>query len=173
MNSTSHLSKTVLESPVTVHMESREVSVFYGSKQALYNISVPFLHQSITALIGPSGCGKSTFLRCMNRMNDTIEHCRVTGSILLDGADIYDIKQDVVTMRARVGMVFQKPNPFPKTIYENVAYGLKLHHLYDHKKEIAGVVEASLKRTGLWDEVKDRLHQNAFSLSGEIGRAHV
>ena len=150
----------------TLRMEAHAVNVFYGEKQALYEVSIPFPSQTISALIGPSGCGKSTFLRCLNRMNDTIEGCRVTGSILLDGQNIYDNAQDVVLLRARVGMVFQKPNPFPKTIYENVAYGIKLHRMHKAKSELDGMVEASLTRTGLWEEVKDRLHQNAFSLSG-------
>ncbi len=150
----------------TLSMEAEAVNVFYGEKQALHQVSIPFPARTITALIGPSGCGKSTFLRCLNRMNDTIPGCRVTGRILFDGHDIYDDTQDVVLLRAHVGMVFQKPNPFPKTIYENVAYGIKLHRMHSSKNDLDGMVEASLKRTGLWEEVKDRLHQPAFSLSG-------
>jgi phosphate transport system ATP-binding protein len=147
-------------------LQAHDVSVFYDTKQALHDVSMPFAEHTITALIGPSGCGKSTFLRCFNRMNDTIDRCRVTGSILLDGQDIYAPTQDVVVLRSRIGMVFQKPNPFPKSIYENVAYGVKLHGLCTSKAEMDNVVEQSLTRTGLWEEVKDRLHQNALGLSG-------
>jgi phosphate transport system ATP-binding protein len=165
-NADKTMNQPMTEVNAPLHMEAHNVNVFYGTKQALYEISMPFIRRSITALIGPSGCGKSTFLRCLNRMNDTIERCRVTGSILLDGDDIYGAEQDVVVLRARVGMVFQKPNPFPKSIYENVAYGVKLHQLHASKAELDRMVESALTRTGLWEEVKDRLHQNALGLSG-------
>jgi phosphate transport system ATP-binding protein len=149
-----------------LRMEARNISVFYDTKQALHDVSMPFPDQTVTALIGPSGCGKSTFLRCFNRMNDTIDRCRVTGSILLDDEDIYAPGQDVVLLRAHIGMVFQKPNPFPKSIYDNVAYGPKLHGVHHSKAELDGIVETSLRRTGLWEEVKDRLNQSAMGLSG-------
>jgi phosphate transport system ATP-binding protein len=144
---------------------AKDVCVFYGDKQALYDVSLDIPANSVTALIGPSGCGKSTFLRSINRMNDTIPGCRVTGRIELDGDDINDKRLDPVLLRARVGMVFQKPNPFPKTIFENVAYGLRIHGLAN-KGEVADIVEASLKRAGLWNEVSDRLHQSGSGLSG-------
>jgi phosphate transport system ATP-binding protein len=149
-----------------LRMQAVNVNVYYGEKQALYNVSMPFPKQSITALIGPSGCGKSTFLRCFNRMNDTIPNCRVEGEILLDDENICAAAQDVVLLRMRVGMVFQKPNPFPKTIYDNIAYGPRLHGLCQSKAELDEVVETSLKRVGLWDEVHDRLDQKALGLSG-------
>jgi phosphate transport system ATP-binding protein len=142
------------------------VNVFYGSKQALNNISIDIHRNEVTALIGPSGCGKSTFLRCLNRMNDIIESCRVSGTILLDGQDIYDRQMDVVQLRARVGMVFQKPNPFPKSIYENIAYGPRIHGLARDKGELDEIVQTSLERAGLWNEVNDRLNQRGTSLSG-------
>jgi len=145
---------------------ARDVSVFYGDKQALYDVSLDIPDKTVTALIGPSGCGKSTFLRTMNRMNDTIQGCRVAGKIEMDGTDINSRAIDPVLLRAQVGMVFQKPNPFPKTIYENVAYGPKIHGLTTNKTELDGVVEASLKRAGLWDEVADRLHSAGTGLSG-------
>jgi phosphate transport system ATP-binding protein len=144
---------------------AKDVCVFYGDKQALYDVCLDIPANSVTALIGPSGCGKSTFLRSINRMNDTIPGCRVTGRIDLDGEDINDKRLDPVLLRARVGMVFQKPNPFPKTIFENVAYGLRIHGLAN-KSEVADIVEASLKRAGLWNEVSDRLHQSGSGLSG-------
>jgi phosphate transport system ATP-binding protein len=144
---------------------AKDVCVFYGEKQALYDVCLDIPANSVTALIGPSGCGKSTFLRSINRMNDTIPGCRVTGRIDLDGEDINDKRLDPVLLRARVGMVFQKPNPFPKTIFENVAYGLRIHGLAN-KSEVADIVEASLKRAGLWNEVSDRLHQSGSGLSG-------
>ena len=149
-----------------VKIAAREVSVFYGDKQALFDVSLDIPDKTVTAFIGPSGCGKSTFLRTMNRMNDTIPGCRVTGSIRMDDGDINDRKIDPVLLRAQVGMVFQKPNPFPKSIYENVAYGPKIHGLTSSKSELDGVVEASLKRAGLWDEVADRLHSSGSGLSG-------
>lgn len=145
---------------------AREVNVYYGDKHAIQNIGLDIGHNEVIALIGPSGCGKSTFLRCLNRMNDTIPGCRVTGSIQLDGQDIYDGGLDVVPLRAQVGMVFQKPNPFPKSIYENVAYGPKIHGLASTKAELEEIVETSLRRAGLWDEVKDDLAKPGTSLSG-------
>ena len=145
---------------------TRDVSVFYGEKQAVFNVNLDIAENEVIAMIGPSGCGKSTFLRCLNRMNDTIDICRVTGNIQLDGQEIYSSKMDVVPLRARVGMVFQKPNPFPKTIYENVAYGPKIHGLVSRKVDLDEVVETSLRRAGLWDEVKDRLDAPGTGLSG-------
>lgn len=136
----------------------RGVDVFYGEKQAVFNVDLDIAKNQVIAMIGPSGCGKSTFLRCLNRMNDTIDICRVSGSITLDGMDIYDKQLDVVPLRARVGMVFQKPNPFPKSIYENVAYGPKIHGLASRRSDLDEIVETSLKKAGLWNEVKDRLH---------------
>ena len=147
-------------------MLANEVSVFYGDKQALKDISIKIYDDRVTAFIGPSGCGKSTFLRCLNRMNDTIASARVTGRIELDGQDVNSADMDVVQLRARVGMVFQKPNPFPKSIYENVAYGPRIHGLSSSKGELDNIVERSLKRAGLWDEVKDRLSESGTALSG-------
>jgi phosphate transport system ATP-binding protein len=144
----------------------RDVSVFYADKQALKNVSIDIARQQVLAMIGPSGCGKSTFLRCLNRMNDTIATARVTGSILLEGHDIHDLEQDVVQLRAKVGMVFQKPNPFPKSIFENVAYGPRIHGLAHGSAELDDIVCTSLRRAGLWDEVKDRLSQPGTGLSG-------
>ncbi len=147
-------------------MTSRHVNVFYGDKQALFNVNLDIPQNRITALIGPSGCGKSTYLRCLNRMNDVIDICRVSGDIHLDGDDIYDKKIDVVEVRARVGMVFQKPNPFPKSIYDNVAYGPRIHGLATGKSDLDDVVETALERAGLWKEVKDRMNEPGTSLSG-------
>ena len=147
-------------------MVCRDVNVFYGAKQAIHGVNLDIGRNEVIALIGPSGCGKSTFIRCLNRMNDTIVGCRVTGSIQLDGQDIYDQQMDVVPLRAQIGMVFQKPNPFPKSIYENVAYGPRIHGLTQNKAELEEVVENSLRRAGLWDEVKDSLDQPGTSLSG-------
>lgn len=147
-------------------MSIRNVNVFYGEKQAIFDVDLDIGKNQVIAMIGPSGCGKSTFLRCLNRMNDTIDICRVEGSIKLDGDDIYERKIDVVELRARVGMVFQKPNPFPKSIYENVAYGPRIHGLIDHRVELDELVETSLQRCGLWAEVKDRLDAPATGLSG-------
>jgi phosphate transport system ATP-binding protein len=147
-------------------MSADEVSVFYSDKQALKQVSIKIYEDRVTAFIGPSGCGKSTFLRCLNRMNDTIPSARVTGRIELDNEDIMSPDMDVVQLRARVGMVFQKPNPFPKSIYENVAYGPRIHGLSNSKAELDGIVESSLKRAGLWDEVKDRLQESGTALSG-------
>ncbi|MBL0936113.1 MAG: phosphate ABC transporter ATP-binding protein [Rhizobiaceae bacterium] len=145
---------------------ARDVNVFYGAKQALFDVSVNVPDKSVIAFIGPSGCGKSTFLRCLNRMNDTIEGCRVEGEIRLDGQDVYDPKIDVVELRARVGMVFQKPNPFPKSIFENVAYGPKIHGLASNKTDLEEIVVTSLKKASLFEEVKDRLHEPGTGLSG-------
>ncbi|MDR6754979.1 phosphate transport system ATP-binding protein [Mycoplana sp. BE70] len=151
---------------VPYKMIGRDVSVYYGDKRALYDVNLNIRENTVTALIGPSGCGKSTFLRTLNRMNDTIDNCRVTGAITLDGDDIYDPAIDVVELRARVGMVFQKPNPFPKSIYENVAYGPRIHGLAKNKADLDQVVEHSLQKAGLWNEVKDRLHEGGTGLSG-------
>jgi phosphate transport system ATP-binding protein len=145
---------------------ARDVQVHYGSNHALKDVTVDILDQTVTAFIGPSGCGKSTFLRCLNRMNDTVASARVSGRITLDGEDIYDPRVDPVQLRAKVGMVFQKPNPFPKSIYDNVAYGPKIHGLARNKAELDAIVEASLKRAALWNEVKDRLDAPGTGLSG-------
>jgi phosphate transport system ATP-binding protein len=147
-------------------MVCRNVNVFYGEKQAIQDVNLDIGHHEVVAMIGPSGCGKSTFLRCLNRMNDTIAGCRVTGQIGLDGQDIYDKRLDVVPLRARVGMVFQKPNPFPKSIYENVAYGPRIHGLAAGKAELDEIVERSLRRAGLWEEVKDQLEHPGTGISG-------
>ena len=147
-------------------MTARDVRVFYGEKEALKGVDIDIFEDRVTAFIGPSGCGKSTFLRCLNRMNDTIPSARVTGRIELDGEDINSAAMDVVQLRARVGMVFQKPNPFPKSIYENVAYGPRIHGLAAGKTEMDAIVEKSLRRAGLWDEVKDRLQESGTALSG-------
>ncbi|WP_290614304.1 phosphate ABC transporter ATP-binding protein PstB [Arsukibacterium sp. UBA3155] len=149
-----------------VKMTARDVRVFYGDNEAIHGVDLDVMENEVIAFIGPSGCGKSTFLRCLNRMNDTIDICRVTGSIKMDGRDIYDPSLDVVQLRAQVGMVFQKPNPFPKSIYENIAYGPRLHGLASRKSELDDVVESSLRRAGLWNEVKDRLDQPGTGLSG-------
>jgi len=150
----------------TNRISARNVNVFYGAKQAIDNVSIDIPSDYVTAFIGPSGCGKSTFLRTLNRMNDTIPGCRFEGEITLDGEDIYGQSMDVVQLRARVGMVFQKPNPFPKSIYENVAYGPRIHGLANGKAEMDAIVEKSLRRAGLWDEVKDRLGDAGTALSG-------
>jgi phosphate transport system ATP-binding protein len=147
-------------------MRARDVSVFYGSKQAVDSVSIDIPTEYVTAFIGPSGCGKSTFLRALNRMNDTIASARVEGTIELDGEDIYRSKMDVVQLRARVGMVFQKPNPFPKSIFENIAYGPRIHGLAASRADLDAIVEKSLRRAGLWDEVKDRLGDSGTALSG-------
>jgi phosphate transport system ATP-binding protein len=147
-------------------MVCRNMNVYYGDKQALKDVSIDIGRNEVLAMIGPSGCGKSTFIRCLNRMNDTIEGCRVTGEILLDGVDIYGPGIDVVPLRAQVGMVFQKPNPFPKSIYENVAYGPRIHGLARGTSELNEIVETSLKKAGLWEEVRDRMHQPGTGLSG-------
>ncbi|MCW8902266.1 MAG: phosphate ABC transporter ATP-binding protein PstB [Sedimenticola sp.] len=147
-------------------MTARNVNVYYGDKLAINNVSLEIGKNEVVAMIGPSGCGKSTFLRCLNRMNDTIDICRVEGEIRLDDQDIYDSGLDVVPLRAQVGMVFQKPNPFPKSIYDNVAYGPRIHGLTSSKSELDEVVEQSLLKAGLWDEVKDRLDEVGTGLSG-------
>ena len=148
-----------------IKMEAAKLDFYYGDFQALIDINLRFQENHVTALIGPSGCGKSTFIRCLNRMNDLIPETRVEGSLTLDGNDIHDPKLDVVDLRRRVGMVFQKPNPFPKTLFENVAYGLRVNGITD-KAFIAQRVEESLKGAALWDEIKERLHENALGLSG-------
>ena len=147
-------------------ISAKNINLFYGEKQALFDINLDFKERSVTALIGPSGCGKSSFLRCINRMNDTISNCKINGLITLDNKNIYDDDLDLVLLRASVGMVFQKPNPFLKTIYENVAYGPRIHGLFSNKKELDIIVEQSLTKAGLWKEVKDRLHEQANTLSG-------
>lgn len=149
-----------------IKVRTRDVSVFYGDKQALSDVSLDMADRAVTALIGPSGCGKSTFLRCLNRMNDTIQGARVEGVIELDGEDVNARAVDPVALRARVGMVFQRPNPFPKSIFENVAYGPRIHGLTTSKSGLQDVVEQALRRAGLWDEVADRLDQSGSSLSG-------
>jgi len=147
-------------------MRASDVNLWYGEKQALFDVNLEMFDQSVTALIGPSGCGKSTFLRCLDRMNDVIDGCRIQGDIRLDGQDVYSPRVDPVQLRARVGMVFQKPNPFPKSIFENVAYGPRIHGLCKSKAEYAEIVEKSLTRAGLWEEVKDRLEESGTGLSG-------
>jgi phosphate transport system ATP-binding protein len=147
-------------------MSMRNVDVFYGDKQAIFDVNLDIGRNEVIAMIGPSGCGKSTFLRCLNRMNDTIDICRVKGQLMLEELDIYNPSLDVVPLRARVGMVFQKPNPFPKSIYDNVAYGPRIHGLASRRTELDEIVETSLRKAGLWDEVKDRLHGPGTGLSG-------
>jgi len=144
----------------------RNVEVFYGQDRAIKDVSLDIGRNEVIAFIGPSGCGKSTFLRCLNRMNDSIDICRVKGQLMIDEHDIYDPKRDVVELRARVGMVFQKPNPFPKSIYDNVAYGPRIHGLANRKSDLDEIVENSLRKAGLWDEVKDRLDATATGMSG-------
>ena len=150
----------------TVKIEARKAQVFYGTNHAIKDVDVDILDKTVTAFIGPSGCGKSTFLRCLNRMNDTIASCRVEGKITLEGEDIYDPRVDPVQLRAKIGMVFQKPNPFPKSIYDNVAYGPKIHGLTRNKAELDQVVESCLRKAALWNEVKDRLNAPGTGLSG-------
>jgi phosphate transport system ATP-binding protein len=147
-------------------MSVRNVDVFYADKQAIFDVSLDIGKNEVVAMIGPSGCGKSTFLRCLNRMNDTIDICKITGELKLEDQDIYHPKQDVVPLRARVGIVFQKPNPFPKSIYDNVAYGPKVHGLATRRAELDEIVETSLRKASLWEEVKDRLSAPGTSLSG-------
>jgi phosphate transport system ATP-binding protein len=149
-----------------IEVKIENLSVFYGENQALYSVNLDIEKNRVTALIGPSGCGKSTFLRCINRMNDTIADCLVEGTISFDGQDINDKSIDVVALRARIGMVFQKPNPFPKSIYDNVAYGPRLHGMFKNKAELDAIVEESLRKAGIWDEVKDRLPSPGTGLSG-------
>ena len=164
------LSPTATAAPpaaqTSLKMTARNVRVFYGEFEAIKGVSIDVTREDVTAFIGPSGCGKSTFLRCLNRMNDTVAGARVQGDIQLDGENIYSPAMDVVQLRARVGMVFQKPNPFPKSIYENVAYGPRIHGLARSKADMDGIVEQSLRRAGLWDEVKDRLSDSGTALSG-------
>jgi phosphate transport system ATP-binding protein len=150
----------------TVKIEARDVQVFYGTNHALKDVNVKIMDRTVTAFIGPSGCGKSTFLRCINRMNDTVASARVEGKILLEGEDIYDSRVDPVQLRAKIGMVFQKPNPFPKSIYDNVSYGPKIHGMTRNKAELDEIVEKSLRRAALWNEVKDRLTSPGTGLSG-------
>jgi len=147
-------------------MTCRGVNVYYGDKHAIKNVALDIGRNEVVAMIGPSGCGKSTFLRCLNRMNDTIDTCRVEGEITLDGMDIYGKEVDVVPLRAQVGMVFQKPNPFPKSIYDNVAYGPRIHGLAQNKVELDEIVETSLRKAGLWEEVKDLMTHPGTGLSG-------
>jgi len=149
-----------------IKIKAKDVDVFYGKKQALFNISLDIEENEVTALIGPSGCGKSTFIRCLNRMNDVIDICKVTGNIEIDGIEINDKNLDVVSLRERVGMVFQKPNPFPKSIYDNISYGPKIHGKGETKSELDEIVENSLKKAALWEEVKDRLDEPGTGLSG-------
>jgi len=145
---------------------SKNVDVFYGNKQALFDINLEIFKNEVTALIGPSGCGKSTFLRCINRMNDVIDICKISGEIEIDGFNIYKQGVDVVRLREKVGMVFQKPNPFPKSIYDNIAYGPNIHGIAQNKQELDEIVENSLKKAALWNEVKDRLNEPGTGLSG-------
>ena len=156
--------KTVTQN--SIKFSARNVQVHYGDTHAIKDVSVDIEDKTVTAFIGPSGCGKSTFLRCLNRMNDTIDICRVAGDIRLDGQDIYDKRVDPVQLRAKVGMVFQKPNPFPKSIYDNVAYGPKIHGLARNKADLDEIVERALRRGAIWDEVKDRLNEPGTGLSG-------
>ena len=149
-----------------VKIKSKKISVFYGDKKALDSINLEIPEKKVTSLIGPSGCGKSTFLRCLNRMNDTIDICRIEGEILIDDKNIYEKNLDPVLLRARIGMVFQKPNPFPKSIFDNVAYGPKIHGIVNSEDELNDLVKDSLKKAGLYNEVKDRLNEPGTSLSG-------
>ena len=151
---------------LTAKMTARNVQVHYGTNHALKDVNVDILDKTVTAFIGPSGCGKSTFLRCLNRMNDTVASAKVTGEIKMDGQDIYDPRVDPVQLRAKVGMVFQKPNPFPKSIYDNVAYGARLHGLAKSRHDLDDIVEDSLRKAGLWEEARDRLQQPGTGLSG-------
>ena len=161
-NNRARLSQVDLGAKMVTH----DLKVSYGKKAALLGVSLGIRENEVTSLIGPSGCGKSTYIRCLNRMNDTIDGCRVEGSVLLDGNDIYDVTKDVVQLRTKVGMVFQKPNPFPKSVYENVAYGPRIHGMAKHKDELDGIVMGSLERAGILDEVRDRLDSPGTSLSG-------
>ncbi len=162
----SDVSAKVVSGSGMLKMTARNVCVFYGEKQALFNVNLDIVDKSVIALIGPSGCGKSTFLRCLNRMNDTIDICRVEGNIKLQDQDIYDKRIDPVQLRARVGMVFQKPNPFPKSIFDNIAYGPRIHGLASSKTELEEIVESSLRKAGLYEEVKERLYEPGTGLSG-------
>ncbi|MFZ9438657.1 MAG: phosphate ABC transporter ATP-binding protein PstB, partial [Candidatus Fonsibacter ubiquis] len=149
-----------------IKISTRNLNVYYGAKQALFNINLDLMEKKVTALIGPSGCGKSTFIRCLNRMNDVIDICKVDGSIKVDGSEINEKNVDVNKIRERIGMVFQKPNPFPKSIYDNIAYGPRIHGLAESQNVLDEIVENSLKKAALWEEVKDRLNQPGTSLSG-------
>ncbi len=160
------MENTMNENTETVKFATKNVNVYYGDNHAIKDVTVDILDNTVTAFIGPSGCGKSTFLRSLNRMNDTIDICRVSGDILLDGEDIYAKSVDPVQLRAKVGMVFQKPNPFPKSIFDNVAYGPRIHGLVGNKTDLEEVVEQSLRRAAIWKEVKDRLDAPGTSLSG-------
>ncbi|MBL9046182.1 MAG: phosphate ABC transporter ATP-binding protein [Tabrizicola sp.] len=167
MDSMNDMTRTGFETDTaTAKISARGVQVHYGTNHALKDVDVDIRDRAVTAFIGPSGCGKSTFLRCLNRMNDTVASARVSGQILLEGEDIYDPRVDPVQLRAKVGMVFQKPNPFPKSIYDNVAYGPKIHGLTRSKAQLDGIVEASLRKAALWGEVKDRLDASGTGLSG-------
>ncbi|SHH17141.1 phosphate ABC transporter ATP-binding protein PstB [Marivita hallyeonensis] len=158
---------TTKEAVVTdVKIQANDVQVYYADNHAIKDVSVAIQDKTVTAFIGPSGCGKSTFLRCLNRMNDTIDICRVHGKIEIDGEDIYDKRVDPVQLRAKVGMVFQKPNPFPKSIYDNIAYGPRIHGMARNKAELDEIVERALRRGAIWDEVKDRLNAPGTGLSG-------
>jgi len=149
-----------------IKISTKNLNVFYGAKQALFDVNLELEEKKVTALIGPSGCGKSTYIRCLNRMNDVIDICKVEGSIKIDGQEINKKDVDVNLLREKVGMVFQKPNPFPKSIYDNIAYGPRIHGLADNKNDLDKIVESSLKKAALWDEVKDRLNQPGTGLSG-------
>lgn len=149
-----------------IKISAKNVQVYYGDNHAIKDVNVEIQDKTVTAFIGPSGCGKSTFLRCINRMNDTIDVCRMQGDILIDGEDIYDKRVDPVQLRAKVGMVFQKPNPFPKSIFDNVAYGPRIHGLAQNKADLDDIVEQALRRAALWNEVKDRLQAPGTGLSG-------
>ena len=151
----------------------KNLNVHYGNKQALYDVNLNIMEKEVTSLIGPSGCGKSTLLKCLNRMNDLVEICKIDGQILLDSQDINDVAQDPVLLRMKVGMVFQKPNPFPKSIYENVAFGPKLHGMTQSKDELDHVVVKSLTKSGLYDEVKDRLFEPGTGLSEDSNKGYV
>ena len=164
MNDMSIMERAVTQTDIKIL--ARKAQVYYGDKHAIKDVDVDILDKTVTAFIGPSGCGKSTFLRCLNRMNDTIDSCRVEGKITLDGEDIYDKRVDPVQLRAKVGMVFQKPNPFPKSIYDNVAYGPRIHGLARNRAELDAIVEKSLRGAALWNEVKDRLAEPGTGLSG-------
>lgn len=164
MNDMSIVERAVTQTDIKI--SARKAQVYYGEKHAIKDVDVDILDKTVTAFIGPSGCGKSTFLRCLNRMNDTIDSCRVEGKITLDGEDIYDKRVDPVQLRAKVGMVFQKPNPFPKSIYDNVAYGPRIHGLARSRAELDEIVEKSLRGAALWNEVKDRLAEPGTGLSG-------
>ncbi len=166
MKTQENIEQLKTDSDPELRMKTENLSVFYNNQQALFDLSLDIYSNKVTALIGPSGCGKSTFMRCLNRMNDYVEGCRVTGKVRLDGFDIYKDNIDTILLRQKVGMVFQKPNPFPKSIYENVAYGPKIHHLTQSHDELDALVEKTLQRVGLWDEVSDRLSAPGTSLSG-------